>query len=518
MFSNKIAHRVFLLIYLLVCILVVFGAYFLKNDKVKLTNNLIVLPDSVWRFDFNYKEEIIIEKVKFIDSSYDYFETKNIFPVNKFISPFLEIKENKNIEGNLMASFKDSNYFENDSLYVNTSEIFELDRLDVFPILGFSFFLKDAHLSPGLNSNLNILTVRYGIFNNNLNLSEYRLLNIEKSVVGNSFSFDPAPLLDKWGLKDSASIYINLSKFNQAYIERTFFPTFDIRNSHFNFLGIDNCSFIKEFSIKNCDFRDTLMFQNCIFHKIPDFSNSSLPEVLIFENINFKLDPIEDKYSKIEFRNTKNFHKRKTKIKFIDSQVDKFLLSYNDFELVFEPKETYESKTRIYEDIINNCKTNGLIESYKSWDVEYRSMKMKHDFPLIGDFLIEFNKYWWNFGYEKWRILVIWLPTLFLFFLLCNWFFIDLLYKYVYKDDELAKSNFHHIIQKFFKNGDPDFSKNKFTFAYTFFYTANVYFGMKLKLNAINYSNFWGMVYIFLMYIGGSIHLAFSLSYILSVY
>ncbi len=262
---------------------------------------------------------------------------------------------------------------------------------------------------------------------------------------------------------------------------------------------------------------DRLSFQNCVFYQLPRIKGR-LPSNLSFTDCNFQLDAIEDKYAKIDFRNTELRDSSRCKLRISHVAVDKFLLPYSHFELVFDSTETFENRTQIYEDIINSCKSNGMVESSKNWDIEYKSFLMRKNFPRIGNLLVKFNVHWWNFGYDKWKILVIWLPLFFLFFLVLNLLLVQGLFLFVYRDEELEKSTFHTQLRKFFKNDMPDFSQPRFRFAYTLFYTSSIYFGLKLKLNALNYSNLWGTFYILLMYGVGSVHLAFALSYILDVY
>ena len=104
---------------------------------------------------------------------------------------------------------------------------------------------------------------------------------------------------------------------------------------------------------------------------------------------------------------------------------------------------------------------------------------------------------------------MIWLPLFFLFFWLYNYYNIQKLWDYMYKDTELGSN---------FKNLTPDFETGKNLLAFSFFYTAVIYFGFKLRHDSVNYDYTRGLLYLYFMYAVGTVHMAFAFSYILSAY
>ncbi len=182
-------------------------------------------------------------------------------------------------------------------------------------------------------------------------------------------------------------------------------------------------------------------------------------------------------------------------------------------------------KSGIYEAIIKTCKDAGMLESADGWDIEFQRFQNLHKYTFWGcsfwgSFINFLNDWWWGFGHEKWKILWIWLPLFFFIFVLYNSFRIEILYNKMYCDEELGSTFLRNIGRR--KNHhnvyEPDFSKRKYRILYAIFYTAAIYFGFKLKHEAVNYMYTRGFLYLYLIYLFGAIHVAFGLSYILNIY
>lgn len=275
-----------------------------------------------------------------------------------------------------------------------------------------------------------------------------------------------------------------------------------------------------QISFSQSTFLDKVTFYNAVFKSPPDFVATNLPKYMNL--INLHLDSLN---GFLDFRQSsidslrKYYPETKCEIQLEGSDLSKILLPHNLFRLSFLKYSTYEMKTNTYERILKTCKDNGMVDSYKAWNIEFQCFKNVHEWGYYGGILLNYlNFYWWRFGHEKWRILFYWLPLFFGVFLSINIKYIPNLYKNVYRDSELGEVFFKDKLNKYFVKDKPNFTNWKFRVTYAIFYTASIYFGFKLKHSAINYRNFGGMMYIFIMYAFGSIHIAFALSYILGVY
>lgn len=197
----------------------------------------------------------------------------------------------------------------------------------------------------------------------------------------------------------------------------------------------------------------------------------------------------------------------------------KLLAPANVFDIAFNSEDAFNYRENVYQNMIANCAAVGLIESRNLWDIRYKRAKINNDFPIwVSKPLILFNKYWWGFGYEKWRILVIWLPLMFLVFFVINTFIALSLNNSVYKDKDLKFDEFRVKLSALKERKSPWYMWVWFKMKYSFFYTASIYFGLRIKHGDLNYNHFGGLIYIYLIYLSGTLHLAFSLSYILAIY
>lgn len=283
-------------------------------------------------------------------------------------------------------------------------------------------------------------------------------------------------------------------------------------------------------------------FNACTFSVNPVFTHAQLPNELAFDDVQFRYKSPLEINAKIDFSNARiDSLKKRTKkseakcmISLRGTDVSRLILPFDRFTIKFDaitavddsllafllntekPKPTYsyEEKSSLYETLIKNCQEAGMTESVEGWDIEYREMQNTHKFGLLANPINFFNAWWWNFGYDRWRILVIWLPLFFLCFLMYNYWQIERLWSKMYRDSELG-SNFKDQASS---SPKPIFKNWRKRFSFSFFYTAVIYFGFKIRHDSVNYNYTRGLLYLYLMYAVGTIHMAFAFSYILSAY
>lgn len=355
--------------------------------------------------------------------------------------------------------------------------------------------------------------------------------------------------------KDQALFWDTNFKEGSTFTNVHFLGNADFRNSNaahfntckFNFIFQGGNPYESDFMFHNCKvkhnaifagshFKKEAHFRYSIFETMADFSNSTfnkvpkldfvnLPDTLFFRNVQLATSEPSDINKKIDFRLCKidSLQKRspgsKCNIKLEGTDLSKVLLPHNLFTLSFDESTNYEMKTGIYEAIIKTCTDNGMVESAQDWDIEYRRFKNVNNLGwFIGGIVNFLNRWWWNFGYSKQYILLGWLPALFMGFWLINIFRIKYLYNEVYRDEEIGATFLEKHKEKYGLSDELEFKDRKYKASYAFFYTATIYFGFKLKHEAVNFANPRGMAYLYLMYALGAIHVAFALSYILNVY
>jgi hypothetical protein len=112
-------------------------------------------------------------------------------------------------------------------------------------------------------------------------------------------------------------------------------------------------------------------------------------------------------------------------------------LQYQYFHLYFPPATTRGPAAKdiissTYEALLANLKRNGFDDSYKKLDIEFKNWQSSNDWWDI------ISRYWWLYGYQKWRILL-WSLGLLLAFSLWNAFIYDKMlatYKLTYLNPE----------------------------------------------------------------------------------
>lgn len=287
-------------------------------------------------------------------------------------------------------------------------------------------------------------------------------------------------------------------------------------------VSFDYTTFKKEVSFNGARFDNSLYFRETTFEKRPDFMNVNLPDMIDFQVVKFKFPKSTNVDSLIDFRYATAERLRlrtgdsdaKCALWVDRASIGRMIVPYELFTIHFSDKITYDDKYSLFESLAKICQDAGLIESAENWDKEKRKVSNLAHFGPLGYALNGFNSLWWDFGYGKWRILVIWLPLFFLCFLAYNYVAIERLWSRMYQDTELG-SNFRNKAG----NGPKPIFRNRWKrFSFVFFYTAVIYFGFKIRHDSVNYNYTRGLLYLYLMYAVGTVHMAFALSYILSAY
>lgn len=358
------------------------------------------------------------------------------------------------------------------------------------------------------------------IFNNDIkirNSNESKKIFFDSNIFNKKFELRRQYGMSKEIPKDTLEIWMRFnSSLGEFKITDKYVSYLKCNNNVFQNKVILNNRFLGNSTLEYTSFLGGLSFSGSSFYAEPIFRNLIIKDSLNFSKVNFNFP---NSKNLIDLRNFSLYSPEKKCKLIIDFfNTDRFIIPYNNFEMVFPEEFGYEQKTNFYESVISNCKELGMFESSQAWDIEFKTLEILYKYPTMGSTIVFVNKYWWNFGYDKWLILVKWLPIFFLVFLSINIIFIKTLYENVYRDNELGEAFFDKKLKKYFKAEIPSFSDWRFRITYCIFYTSSIYFGFKLKHSSINYRNFGGMMYVFLMYSFGSIQIAFALSYILGIY
>ena len=172
-------------------------------------------------------------------------------------------------------------------------------------------------------------------------------------------------------------------------------------------------------------------------------------------------------------------------------------MNYIDFQLAFD--EDFLSKkgiANIYENLLITQKE--FPEGYKKLDIEYKEYKYLQK-GLKGRIYNFFDNQWWNYGYNKEKVISNTFILL-LIFSLINWFLFEYLNQKVYKIEKVW-NNYSEQIKHLQTNGSKSWIRQKITILpYSFYYTSLIFFGFKMNADKINYSNHIGLFYLVLLY------------------
>ncbi|MEO1051005.1 MAG: pentapeptide repeat-containing protein [Bacteroidota bacterium] len=319
---------------------------------------------------------------------------------------------------------------------------------------------------------------------------------------------------------DSVAYFTKTQFHSEAYLHYTQFGS-KVSFTHTQFHSeayFRGAQFHSEAYFQEAQFGFLADFTKAQFHSEVLFDGLQLPDILCFNKI--KTDEI------IDFTGTRIdlLLKRGGKHCFIDlrgAPIEKFNLRYSQFRVYHPPnidRVEFESITNVYEGLLKNFKDRGYISSYEKLDKEYREFKYTKDPDRsILDLLLNFiNKHWSDYGYDKGRI---WRHTAiaFLFFLLINWIRLPHLTLNIYSIaivDKVLRKKKKLRAYRLVKGNYPLF--NIYAPSLAFFYTALIFFGLKMSTENLKLENPFGVAYIFFQYVIGLVCLAYLANYIIS--
>jgi hypothetical protein len=313
--------------------------------------------------------------------------------------------------------------------------------------------------------------------NNGFSLAD----NTIDTVVFVNCQFDSSASITANGIKLMEIDWSNINYFGFALgsFQEGIFSEHSHFNGSFNNTGIGKKLFFKECTINNLVFR-----------------RMQLPDSIAF--INSKIDneinlldfdaPGKGKYYSICLYGT---------------NYDKVNFSYNNFRLFFPDSVKTEMKKSIYESLLGHFKSIGFNESYKQLDIEYKSFNYLQ-YIKFGKELNWVQKNWWNYGYDKSRVLI-WTAILLALFGFFNLFwFKHLLNAYVLEN----------IRQKYLnRKGNKIIRKFQYI-ALCFIYTSIIFVGLKLEIDKFNFIKIRTVIYIFFIYAIGLMCVGFLANFI----
>jgi len=275
-------------------------------------------------------------------------------------------------------------------------------------------------------------------------------------------------------------------KKQATFLGTNFFGYTSFYNTYFNgYSDFGNSKFglIANFSAIRIGDSASFDFRQALLPDLIDFSeNVNIPRIIDLSNANYS-DP--SRYHK----NTGYYIKHLIRLR--GSDVSKFTFDYHYFTLDTS-RMSDDEKAGQYEALLKNFDQRGRKESYKLLDIEYQ--RFKHpNFAWI-------NHWWWNYGYDRWYI-ILWIIAFTIVFTIITEIFYNALNSKVYSFDNMSDQ----IPWR-------QFGMRTW---YSFLYTSAIFLRLTLRIENFNFKNKAGVVYIFLVYTVGIVCLGYLANWVL---
>ena len=342
-------------------------------------------------------------------------------------------------------------------------------------------------------------------------------MNFEWAIFNEYASFNYSNLLNQVNFYEvafekGASFYA--TKFDNANFIKTIFngpAIFNYANFHGRALFV-NAKFYRNVSFEQASFHDTtdfsystfysnllltkasfqktLSFANAQFHGLVVFDEVKLPEYLDFSNVTHINQPISFKKITPEYNKI-------IKINLVGTEVTKIILDYSFFSLYFPEEASPASIQNVYQSLLKVQQDNGFENGYKKLRIEFLTYQYRQNGQYISYF---FDKYFWNFGFDKAHLIVL-IGYIILFFTLINTAFFHILEREIYTIPFLNISSKSEIIEKHF------IFRYLFYFPMALIYTLLVMFrgilGESHIISSIKGKNFFICLYFLLIMASG---------------
>jgi hypothetical protein len=185
-------------------------------------------------------------------------------------------------------------------------------------------------------------------------------------------------------------------------------------------------------------------------------------------------------------------------------------LKYQNYKVYF-PKALgliFEDKVSEYQRILDYFQKRGMFQSYEKLDKEFKAFKYTDEGLWYGGVFNWLDKYWWDYGYNKFLV-VRNAILLNLFFFLINIFLYGKLLNQTYTLDKFLdiERNMNHVT----------IHDKIRRLSYIFLYTGYIFWGLKLDIENVNIWKARLFYYVLFQYMVGVVCLAYLANLIITV-
>jgi hypothetical protein len=422
-------------------------------------------------------------------------------------------------------TIKDTKNFNTDGSYYNclfpNGIYLKDDTFSDDALFQASFFKKGAtfnHINFGKNA-----TFSYCTFSKNADFSKSYFsdyANFDSVVFSSNSYFSP-------------TVFRGSSDFHKTFFGGDTYFSMDSFNNTANFCNVPfygNAYFFKTVFKKNADFKYDTFYHNSNFYRTTFSKNVNFYHSTVYKDIYFTEavflhkatfselylkpssrllfyrtilpDTVDFSYifeisKPIDLTNAKFTSSDTIHIFLYKSDISKIYLDYIHFRLLFVNPMNHivissDERKSIYELVLKNFKDKGQKDSYEALDKEYQAYKWSVR-PWYTKWFGIFDKWWWNYGYEKWWVFI-WTFGFILVFVpitLCQLDNLKTIYDIKIKDLSTKNRLYQSIL-----------------------FTICIFFPLTLKSEQIKSSG-KGLLYIVFVYLMGLICVAYIANFIL---
>lgn len=303
------------------------------------------------------------------------------------------------------------------------------------------------------------------------------------------------------GGRDTTFIKFQYSKINKLTIAVARAVAFFSENNNIQnsllFWGNDIYRFKSSFDTIN-----RLIFQQTTFPDIIEFENSIISGEIEFNNCNLP--------KRVDFLNTKLLGNirvvsigpsDKLQIYIHDYlNTANIKIRYTKFDMIFDEQVDYSERMDAIHSVLETQKQIGLPEDVEKAEVELKNLQLSQTW----DFGLWFQKFLWNYGYNK-SLLIYRLLTAFGFFYLINIFIFNKLAKKVY-----IIPNISGELTKIQAGTKRKWLSHKY-YLMALLYSSIIFFGIKMNVEKFNFKFLFLSFYLFIFYLIGLILLFYTI-------
>jgi len=285
-------------------------------------------------------------------------------------------------------------------------------------------------------------------------------------------------------------------------------------------ISFENDTITRNCFIKNWGRSDTKMeivFSNCYFDCFMSVGNGTKNISVTFNDCEFgpRAFMLKMNVGLISFRNCRRSatplylsfdEKSISKIDFRESNIDLINFPYTSHTKIYREPYENEEDFGVYDALAAKYKREGKNNSYKNLMIEYN--QVKYGYKPFGSIINFLDKYWWNYGFNKGRI-VLWTLVFLTIFLVGNLSIWNTINKYYLLLPTSVQSYYYSSQRKYNYKWDVFFRILLFTFF--------IFFTFKLDIEKLSRHTTKFMTWVFIQYVIGLICLFFLFNAVLKL-